>query len=476
MALAIQTLAKDANISKLASANDVSRKYLYQQKGKACDALREVFAPDSADEEVLFSIPVTTAWLDQFVVSLTLTCHSSYRGVLQFVRDLLGVSISLGSVHNLLERAAKRALELNGAQDLSAIRVGLNDEIFHCNEPVLAGVDARSTYCYLLAAEQHRDGDAWATHLLCLRDQGLDPDFFIGDQGTGLRAGQAQVWDAKPCHGDVFHIVKQCEELANVLARMAQGATTRLRAVQTKMEDAKAKGVAHTYAVQLGQARKAEEQMARLARDIKTLTQWLNRDVLELAGPGLATRLELFDFVVAEIHAREYLDPERIRKVRVALQNQRDDLLAFAAVLDEHLDCIAHAYEVSAHLVRQACLLQRKPDTSNAFWQGWNQLCAQMGHKCHDVFEAVMQAMAQTPRCSSMVENLNSRLRNYFTLRRQLGGNYLELLKFFLNHRAFMRSRVPERVGKSPRQLMTGEVHPHWLTMLGFGPLQPQRS
>jgi hypothetical protein len=33
--------------------------------------------------------------------------------------------------------------------------------------------------------------------------------------------------------------------------------------------------------------------------------------------------------------------------------------------------------------------------------------------------------MAQTPRCSSMVENFNSRLRNYFTLRRQLGGEYL---------------------------------------------------
>ncbi len=476
MALAIETLAKDANLSKLASTNDVSRKYLYQQKGKARDALQEAFAPSSAGEEVLFSIPVTSAWLDQFVVSLTLTCHSSYRGVVQFVRDLLGVSISLGSVHNLLQRAAKRALELNCAQDLSAIRVGLNDEIFHCNEPVLAGVDVRSTYCYLLAAELRRDGDAWATHLLCLRDQGLDPDLFIGDQGTGLRAGQAQVWDAKPCHGDVFHIVKQCEELANVLARMAQGATTRLRAAEIKMEDAKAKGMAHTFSVQLGQARQAEEQMATLARDVKTLTQWLNRDVLELAGPGLATRLELFDFVVAEIHAREYLEPERIRKVRVALQNQRDDLLAFAAVLDEHLDCIAHAYEVSAHLVRQACLLQRKPDTSNAFWQGWNRLCTQMGHKCHDVFEAVMQAMAQTPRCSPMVENLNSRLRNYFTLRRQLGGQYLELLKFFLNHRTFLRSRVPERVGKSPRQLLTGEAHPHWLTMLGFGPLQPQQG
>ncbi len=87
-----------------------------------------------------------------------------------------------------------------------------------------------------------------------------------------------------------------------------------------------------------------------------------------------------------------------------------------------------------------------------------------------------VQAMTDTPRCSSMVENLNSRLRNYFTLRRQLGSEYLGLLEFFLNHRTFLRSRVPERVDKSPKQLMTGSEHPHWLTMLGFGQLQPQRT
>jgi hypothetical protein len=63
--------------------------------------------------------------------------------------------------------------------------------------------------------------------------------------------------------------------------------------------------------------------------------------------------------------------------------------------------------------------------------------------------------MADTPRCSSMVENLNSRLRNYFTL-----------LQFFLNHRTLVRSSVAERVGKSPKQLMTGNEHLHWLTMI----------
>jgi hypothetical protein len=59
--------------------------------------------------------------------------------------------------------------------------------------------------------------------------------------------------------------------------------------------------------------------------------------------------------------------------------------------------------------------------------------------------------MKHIPRASSMVKNLNSRLRTYFTLRRQLGAPYLSLLQFFLNHRSFMRSRRPERVGKAQR-------------------------
>jgi len=93
-----------------------------------------------------------------------------------------------------------------------------------------------------------------------------------------------------------------------------------------------------------------------------------------------------------------------------------------------------------------------------------------------DGLDAVSRVMVETPRSSPLVENLNSRLRNYFTLRRHLGGSYLELLQFFLNHRCFMRSRRAERTGKSPRQLMTGQGHPHWLTLLSLGPLQPRRA
>lgn len=80
----------------------------------------------------------------------------------------------------------------------------------------------------------------------------------------------------------------------------------------------------------------------------------------------------------------------------------------------------------------------------------------------------VNEVLEGTVRANSLVENLNSRLRTYFTLRRELGNEYLEFLQFFLNHRRFMRSTCPERVGKSPTELLTGVKHNHWLEMLNF--------
>ena len=54
-----------------------------------------------------------------------------------------------------------------------------------------------------------------------------------------------------------------------------------------------------------------------------------------------------------------------------------------------------------------------------------------------------------------------------FLPRRHLGPDYLALLQFFLNHRRFLRSERPERIGKSPAELLTRKGNPHWLEMLG---------
>jgi hypothetical protein len=73
-------------------------------------------------------------------------------------------------------------------------------------------------------------------------------------------------------------------------------------------------------------------------------------------------------------------------------------------------------------------------------------------------------------RDSSVMENLNSRLRSYFFLRSHLGADYLALLQFFLNHRRFVRSEQAERVSKSPKELLSGQKQPHWLELLGYTP------
>lgn len=126
--------------------------------------------------------------------------------------------------------------------------------------------------------------------------------------------------------------------------------------------------------------------------------------------------------------------------------------------------------------VKRSSPPRRWRTTSSTYWQGWNRLRAKTGREFHALFDEVSELVAQTLRNSSLVENLNLRLRNYFTLRRHLENSYLDSLRFFLNHRRLTRSRCAERNGKSPRETMTGERHYHRLTLLGLGSLQPQRT
>ncbi len=164
----------------------------------------------SKDQDVLFYLPVTKTWLFQLILALILICHSSYRGVVELLRDLFDFPISVGTIHNQLQSAADKATAINLGQDLSPIRVDLHDEIFQGDRPVLAGVDAASTYCYLLTGAQHRDEDTWGCHLLDAIEQGLALDYTIADAAKGLRAAQEAAFGEPPCHGDIFLPVRQC--------------------------------------------------------------------------------------------------------------------------------------------------------------------------------------------------------------------------------------------------------------------------
>jgi hypothetical protein len=472
--LALEVLAGTESVTRLAQQHEVSRKFLYRQAAKAEEALQEAFASDedeggNEDGRVLFSLPVTKAWIEQLVLGLTLECHSSLRGVVELLRDLFDYPLSVGTVHNILQRVVSRARTCNEREDLSAVRVGAHDEIFQAGRPVLVGVDVDSTYCYLLRQEAHHDADSWGVHLLDLQKQGFAPEATVADFGRGLRAGQALAMPEVPCRGDVFHAEHALLPLATYLENRAYEALAHRDKIARKKAKTRRRGKRTTsFGRQLSCAEKALQQAVALAEDVATLADWLRRDILALAGPDHAARAELFDFVVAELKALEPQCPHRIAPVARLLANHRDELLAFAAQLDRDLAALATEFQLPPETIRAAFNLETLSLDDPARWPRETALRRQLGGRFFAVAEAVAEVVRRTVRASSVVENLNGRLRTYFFLRRSLGAEYLALLQFFLNHRRFLRSEHPERVGKSPAELLADNAHPHWLEMLGY--------
>jgi len=205
-----------------------------------------------------------------------------------------------------------------------------------------------------------------------------------------------------------------------------------------------------------------------LKNDNSTLSSWLKKDILSVTGPDLASRRELLDFVIDELRAREPKFPHRIRPVRRLLEGQGEDLLRFVKFLDADLQSLANTHGVDPYLVRQVFELQAISIKESCYWEQAAELYRKIGARFYDLQEAIQSLIEKTVRASSIVENLNSRLRNYFFLRKTLGSGYLELHQFFLNHRRFMRSTRPERISKSPKELLIGESHDHWLELLGY--------
>ena len=303
-----------------------------------------------------------------------------------------------------------------------------------------------------------------------LTDQGYAPQAIIADFGTGLRAGQKLAFPDLPCRGDLFHALKSLGDVARSLDRSAG----------RKMEfhlDLQVRQAKHDrrfgrkdpkLADSIARAENDERAAIALADDVRLLIDWLRGDIWSVAGPTYAQRCELHDFVLVELRERIAAAGIPLRKVCTTLGNHRDELLAFAQELDVALAELDAKFEVKPGLARE--ILQHDDDDPKrpGYWKTDADLHRRSRGQLYEMRVELRELRQRTVRASSVVENLNSRLRSYFFLRKKVGGEYLDVLRFFLNHRRFLRSERPERVGKSPRELLTGETHPHWLELLGY--------
>ena len=469
--LAVHALAGTRPITHLAADYGVRRQFVDQQADQTEPALAEACAAAApADDRVLVNLPVTAMWRHRLIVALLRVSHSSYRGVYELLRDLFHCARSLGYIQGVAHAAMDRARAPNDTHDLSRGAIGAHDEIFQTGQPVRVGVAGASTDCYLWSPEAHRDGDPGGLRLLELQAQGFAPRAIIGAGGSGLVAGHELALPQVPRRRDVFHVVQEMVAVVTALETRAYPALTACVKLERQQAPSAWKQGRREASVsqKLRHARPAAAAAVALADDVATLVGWWRLDVLAVAGPCHAERLALDDFLVAELRARAPQCPQRLNPLGTYRANQRDTVLAVAGQLDAALGVLAADFPVSPAVVRAVLSVHEMNRHDPRRGPREAALREHLRGRFPALREAVAAVAAGTVRASSVVENRNSRLRNYFFLRRQLGPGYLHLLRFFLNHRRFLRSEHPERVDQSPAELLTGQGHAHWLELLGL--------
>ena len=465
-AMALQAIGRRQTMADLSRHFACSRTTVYQQQKRALDAVANAF--EESDEETLFSVAVTPSCLHKMVVALCFICRSSYRGILYFLESMFGFSLSLGSVFNILEAAADKAAVLNDAYDLSPIRSSAADELFHRNRPLLGVVDIDSRFCALLEQSERRGQESWARPLRALQARGYAPDTCVADGAKGLVKGHETVLPKTVLRLDHFHVIRDLKDCArflkNEVASQVTGTLKLWQRAEKKRKATKKKACSRALAAALAELHELEETHATF----QTLSGWLQHDILQLAGHRPEERAMLYDFVVAEMRLLANRHPHRIGTMVTSLIHRREALLAVANALNDQFAPLAARYQVTLSTLWQVCYIARYGIDSGHYHDQSSALESVIGDRYEEIEDAVLSILANTHRCSSMVENLNSRVRPYLEERKSVSQKTLGLLQFYLNHKPFMRSRHARLVKKTPAEAMTGKPHRPWLEMLGF--------
>jgi len=468
--MGLKALKGNFKISDIAQQHHCSRTTVYAQKEKVLSAVNQAFEED--DSEVLYHIPVTKAFIKQVVLSLFLICQSSYRNIIFFLQSIFDYSLSLGSVFNIIDSAAETAKRINDDYDLSPIKTSAADEIFHRNKPTLAVVDVDSRYCAMLKNADTRDHEAWGIHLLDIQPQGYAPDVTIMDSAKGLIKGHEEVMPNTIRRHDHFHMIKDLKDCSRFLKNREASSITAVLKIMKKVDKARDEITRQRQQKALAIAMDELEVLEGVRRQFNCLSQWLQFDILQLAGSEPETRAMLYDFILDEMYVLAQIYPHRISSIVTSLKTQRDALLDVAHTINIEFEKLANIYHQPIERLWDICYAMRYSIDHHFYHEKTTEIEALVGECYDDLEDQILSILGSTHRCSSMVENLNSRLRPYLDEQKQVTQKTLDLLQFYLNHKPFMRSHHEHLKNKTPAQAMSGIMHPHWLDMLGYTPFK----
>ncbi len=369
--------------------------------------------------------------------------------------------------------------------DLSAIKHVALDEMFSQGRPVFGGIDLDTQYLFQLEVHPSRGGEDWERSLGRQRDeQSLNPRTVVKDAGSGLAKGVRSCWPGIQEHDDLFHAVYMMGREAYHLERRAYAAIGSEYDLETKRARVKTESRRRSLGQQLRQAR------ARTARRVERFDRFeaLRHEakrVLDLTDPGsgcLRTSSEVAKTLTRVAVEMQALGGSRIKKVARYLENRAAGLGRYLDELGERLRAVTEeaggtevveaavrAYQASMSAGRKGPAWERRA-AKQELTEATRHLLSVTGgcpERIQRVLNSVVRVLGQRYRASSAIENLNSVLRPYLVVQKNVQQGFLNLFRFYWNTRQREWGRGK---GTSAYEALTGERVEDWLTLLGYPP------
>ena len=454
------------SVQEVAELFGVSQKTVYRNIKLISDIEAKI-------KELLNSLDGCIIVPRKIILSLALDAHAPLEGiqrVLDYVYDGKA-SRSIGYISTLLCKAGAFAEKILSTISLRGITQGANDEIFDSsNAPVLTGIDVVSTYIYLMQDMYDRKGETWELVMDTLKDRELKLKVAISDAGSGLLKGIQAAFPEADIQIDVFHVLKDfgkavrhfkmhvLKELAayyDLVAAVSKAKDSRLRTIKEK-------------------EKKLKEYSAKVPTEVEDydtlniLYSWA-QELLSFSGYDNDEVQELMGWLIEEMTAlaKRHRWAYELRKEIVRLKERLPRTTKFVRRTFEAFRIAAKDMDLPEEAFRLLYRRSAVPIGSDAYLSLTKQALAVIGFEKFSTAEKKHdEIVANIKRASSLVENLNSRLRPYMNIKKHVSSTYYSLIQLHLNTKKYRRSRIASRVGRSPVEILTGEQWPEFIELL----------
>lgn len=412
-------------------------------------------------DEVKAIILVTQSFIERCVIALTFYCRAPIEGIVCFFDLVIGHHVSKGTINGIRKKSYEKAREYDSSISLANIQYVAMDEIFQQHEPILTSVDLEHGYVITMELTENRTGETWKATLDKEKEKGLQPRLCVSDGGSGLLKGIPEAFPEIEMQLDVFHSLRDLGVEVSKKERQAISILTEYYSLESKVNGKKVhKKTLDKYYQVSGQIKPCLSK----ADTVNILFSWL-REHIGFSGYGYAKSMELCNWILDEM-VLVYPEHKKFINAVETFRKRLPSLLMYLKRLSEHMEIIAVSFHTDAHAFMLMYNQSVYPSDSFEYEAIETRLYRVFKEQLPDARTALNEILKKTYRASSLIENVNGRLRAFINLKREIPEYCLVLLKVFFNTKKAIRSRNAEWINTSAIDRLTGASNPEFLDIV----------